>query len=68
MYGRLDNINEMLQDFNFCRVHKSYLVNLKYVEKIERYMLKLSTGDKVSISQPKYNNVREQFIYYKGEI
>lgn len=68
MYGRLDNINEMLQDFNFCRVHKSYLVNLKYVEKIERYMVKLSTGDKVSISQPKYNNVREQFIYYKGEI
>lgn len=68
MYGRLDNIDEMLHNFNFCRVHKSYLVNLKYMEKVERYLARLSTGDTVSISQPKYNDVREQFIYYKGEI
>ncbi|MCI5500756.1 MAG: LytTR family DNA-binding domain-containing protein [Lachnospiraceae bacterium] len=68
IYGRLDYIDEMLHDFNFCRVHKSYLVNLKYMEKVERYSARLSTGDTVSISQPKYNDVREQFIYYKGEI
>lgn len=68
MYGRLDYMDEMLPDFNFCRVHKSYLVNLKYMEKVERYQTKLSTGDTVSISQPKYNDVREKFICYKGEI
>lgn len=68
MYGRLDYIDEMLRDFNFCRVHKSYLVNLKYIEKVERYLARLSTGGTVSISQPKFNNVREEFIYYKGEI
>lgn len=68
MYGRLDNIDEMLHGFNFCRVHKSYLVNLKYIEKVERYLARLSTGDTISISQPKFNDVREQFIYYKGEI
>lgn len=68
MYGRLDHIAELLHDFNFCRVHKSYLVNLKYMEKVERYLARLSNGDAVSISQPKFNNVREQFICYKGEI
>lgn len=68
MYGRLDNIEKMLQDASFCRVHKSYLVNLRYVEKVERYLAKLSTGDTVSISQPRYNQVRERFICYRGEI
>lgn len=68
MYGRLDHIDEMLNDFNFCRVHKSYLVNLRFMEKVERYQTKLLTGDTVSISQPKYNAVREKFICYKGEI
>lgn len=68
MYGRLDHVDEMLSDFDFCRVHKSFLVNLKYIEKVERYQAKLSTGDVVSISQPKYNGVREKYICYRGEI
>ena len=68
MYSRLDYIDELLKNFNFCRVHKSYLVNLKYVKKIKRYMAILSDGTEVSISQPKYNDVREKFICFIGEI
>lgn len=68
MYGRLDHIENLLKDGEFCRVHKSYLVNLKYVEQVERYQAKLSTGDTVSISQPRYNAVRDEFICYRGEI
>ena len=68
MYGRLDHIDELLKNSNFCRIHKSYLVNLKFVNKIERYVATLSDGTKVNISQPKYNAVREEFICFWGEI
>ena len=68
MYGRLDHIDELLKNSNFCRIHKSYLVNLKFVNKIERYVATLSDGTKVNISQPKYNAVREEFICFRGEI
>lgn len=68
MYEKLDRIAELLSEHDFCRVHKSFLVNLKYVESIERYFANLYDGRQVSISQPKYNAVRDIFICYKGEI
>lgn len=68
MYERLDQIQELLKDFPFCRIHKSYLVNMNHMEMIGRYTAYLSNGEKISISQPKYNSVREQFMDYKGEI
>lgn len=68
MYDKLDNIERLLQEYNFCRVHKSCLVNLKYIEKVERYSANLSNGERVDISQPKYKGVREEYICYKGEI
>lgn len=43
-------------------------MNLKYVKKIKRYMAILLDGTEVSISQPKYNAVREKFICFIGEI
>lgn len=37
MYAKLDEIDNLLRDAGFCRIHKSYLVNLKYVESLKRY-------------------------------
>lgn len=65
MYDKLDNIEEIFSVYNFCRIHKSYLVNMKFVESVERYFVKLSNGNTISISQPKYKNVREEFICFQ---
>lgn len=67
MYGRLDHLAEKLQSFTFSKVHKSYLVNLRHMDKIERFHATLSSGDIVNISQSRYREVKEEFIRYMGE-
>ncbi len=72
MYEKLDVIEKKLQSFQFCRIHKSYLVNMKYVSDIGRYFAKLKHNDMgidtISISQSRYAAVKEQFIFYQGDI
>lgn len=68
MYERLDVVAERLNHYNFCRIHKSYLVNLRYVEKIERYQLQLCNGLEINIAKPRYPEVKNKFISYKGDI
>lgn len=72
MYEKLDNIDEHICKFGFCRIHKSYLVNLKYVESIERYVVTLTEGvsevKTLSVSQSKYSNAKEEYILYQGEV
>lgn len=59
---------ELLQEYHFCRVHKSYLVNMNYMEEVKRYCAMLSNGDHISIAQSKFNNVRDEFTCYKGDV
>lgn len=66
MYEKLDIIDEMLNEFGFCRIHKSYLVNLKYINDIERYRVKLYNNRYLNIAKPRYQEVKKEFIVYIG--
>lgn len=72
IYEKLDVLEKRLNYYNFCRIHKSYLVNLKYVEEIKRYNVKLTENvcytSYLSVSQSRYLDAREQFIFYQGEV
>lgn len=68
MYESLDHIAETLQEYPFCRVHKSYLVNMNYIESVKRYCAKLSNGDIINIAQSKFNDVRDEFTCYRGDV
>lgn len=72
MYEKLDVLDQRLRNYDFCRIHKSFLVNLKYVKGIERYAVKLTENicnkSHLSVSQSRYNNAKEQFIFYQGEV
>ncbi len=67
MYDRLDMVHELLKESGFCRIHKSYLVNLEYVESIERYKTVLTNGIILPVSKSKYLEAKETIICYKGE-
>ncbi len=49
----MDDIEKILQDYNFVRVQVSYLVNLKYVDAVKSQMIRLKNGETFRIS-PKY--------------
>lgn len=68
IYAKLDDMDELLKDKGFCRIHKSYLVNLKYIESMERYKAILSGGQTLAISKARYLDTREEFAYYRGEV
>lgn len=64
MYDRLDNI----QIDGFCRIHKSYLINLKYVSEINRYYVVLADNTELSIAKTRYPSVKNAYINYRGKL
>lgn len=68
MYAKLDEMNELLQGTGFCRIHKSYLVNFKYVESVERYKAELLDGRSLGISKARYLDTRNEFVCYRSDI
>ncbi|MBU1145773.1 MAG: LytTR family DNA-binding domain-containing protein [Firmicutes bacterium] len=65
------NISELcleLSESEFIRTHRSYVVNVKYIEKITKNECQLINHITVPLSRQSYKAVNEKFInYYKGK-
>lgn len=68
IYDKLDTVEKKLVGYNFLRIHKSYLVNMKHIRKISNYTAVLDTGEKLPIPRLKYQAVKEAFVAYKGAL
>lgn len=66
--GSLSDIEKQLARHGFCRIHKSYLVNMKFVESVERYSLYMENGTKLPIPRERYQKVHEEYIKIMGDI
>lgn len=55
---------QRLRDFGFAYAHNSYIVNLKYVVKMDLTELELVEGTKLSISRSKAPALREDFAKF----
>lgn len=67
-YDRLDAVEKELRQYGFCRVHQSFLVNMKYADSVERYKVSLENGTEISISKKYYKAVEKEYIRRRGEI
>lgn len=67
-YDRLDAVEEALRQYGFCRVHQSFLVNMKHAKGVERYKVTLENGTEVGISKKYYKDVEKEYIRRQGEI
>jgi len=65
-YKKLDEISVELPS-NFTRCHKSYIVNLDKIKTLSNSNFILNDGQKIPISQSKYNRTKEIFISYLGK-
>ncbi len=68
MYKKLDEVESKLQNMNFIRIHKSFLVNMSYIENISGYKLILKNGKELIIPKTRYREVKDKFTTYKGEV
>ena len=62
----IEEVEEELKNYGFFRCHKSYLVNLERVRKIDRLYAYFANGTKAMISTRKYFEMKEQFFAYNS--
>ena len=66
IYKKMDELKNELDEFGFVRVHQSFLVNMRYIEKISSYVLRLITGKEISVPKSRYQEVKRRYALYKG--
>ena len=65
IYKKLGDIEMELKGMGFVRAHQSFLVNMRYVEKISSYVLRLTNGQEISVPKSLYQEVKRQYLTYK---
>jgi len=66
VYGKLDDYESVLK-YSFVRNHKSFLVNMNYVQRIEGNRLMLQNGTVLPVSKGKYQSTKDKFFRFMGE-
>lgn len=68
IYEKLDLIEQKLSEHGFLRIHKSYLVNIKHIRRLNNYTAFLDTGEELPVPRVRYQSVRELFVAHKGAL
>lgn len=63
-YGKLDDAEEKLrtEKIQFLRIHKSFLVNMEYVEKISYDKVYLKNGEELRISEERKKMIQREYL------
>ncbi len=61
-YEQLGELEGKLQDKGFFRCHKSYLINLKYVDGYNRQEAILENGEKIMIAKRRYEQFAQEVL------
>lgn len=60
----LHEFEKELSELGFCMIQRSYIINLKYVQKIKKHEILLSSGQTFPISRRHYQHVLEIYHNY----
>ena len=61
IYKKLNEIEADLKDYSFLRIHQSFLVNMRYIQKISSYVLTLNNGKELSVPKSRYQEVKRKY-------
>jgi DNA-binding LytR/AlgR family response regulator len=67
--GKLDDIAQLLPNEGidrFVRCHQSYLVNLRHVESMQRYLLTFTDGEELPVSKAYTKAMQQAFTEYEN--
>lgn len=63
-YEQIGELENKLRDKGFFRCHKSYLINLKYVDEYNRQEVILENGEKVTIAKRRYEKFCQEILKF----
>lgn len=64
IYRKMDEIEHAMRGMDFLRCHQSFLVNMRYIQKISSYVMTLTTGQELSVPKARYREVKRQYGEY----
>lgn len=67
-YHKLSDMEQELQEHNFFRCHKSFIVNLEYVQSYDNTFITLKNSEKIYLSRSKLSDFSKTFMYYLKEV
>ena len=67
-YEKLDNIYAKVESFGFVKTHRSYIVNMDFIKRIEPKEIITTRGDIVLISRGNGDMVKDKFMKYLGNL
>lgn len=62
----LSSFEEHLETQGFLRIHKSYLVNMRYIKKLKCREAELYTGEVLRVSEKSYSELKKKYLLWKG--
>ena len=63
----MDKLEEALEPRGFIRIHKGYLVNCQFIQRIQNTMLSLRDGTELPIGRSKMGEVKSKFLIHMGK-
>lgn len=66
-YESLETIYERVKDYGFLFIHKSYMVNYRFLKKIAYDHVIMTDGQQFSISQSRRKDIREKYWELEGD-
>lgn len=63
----LEKVEKDLNLDTFVRCHKSFIVNLSYVENIKSNIAILESGEEVAVSRYRYKDIKTKFLKFLGD-
>lgn len=63
----MGQLEDLLINHGFLRVHQSFLVNMRYIRKMNSTGVWLNTGEKIPISARNYMELKKCYLEWKGK-
>ncbi len=63
----MDELEENFGNYDIIRVHKSYLVNMRYIRRIDKEEVITTTDERIFISRRKVQDVKKAFLKFLNQ-
>lgn len=64
IYRKMDELETAMEGLDFLRCHQSFLVNMRYIQRISSYVMTLTTGQELSVPKARYREVKRRYREY----
>lgn len=68
IHGTLREYEERMGDNGFIRIHKSYLVNFRYIRSVENNTVLLSCGKELPLSRYRANDTKMKMMFFSRNL